>query len=103
MKGLVQGLDVVFMGKAHVFPYDIAAYKQNRYLVDPLWRGVTVRTRAHFVCSVVSTSSGIPRMRAQFQRLRSGVQIQQQVAHAAPGPHRRADSQRWRRSSGGTC
>ena len=44
MNGRVQGLDVVFMGKAHVFPYDIAAYKQNRYLVDPLWRGVTVRT-----------------------------------------------------------
>ncbi len=41
----MQGLDVVFMGKAHVFPYDIAAYKQNRYLVDPLWRGVTVRRR----------------------------------------------------------
>ncbi len=30
------------MGKAHVFPYDIVAYKQNKYVVDPLWRGVTV-------------------------------------------------------------
>ena len=37
-----QGFDVVFMGKAHVFPYDIATYKMNRYVVDPLWRGVTV-------------------------------------------------------------
>ena len=38
----VQDFDILFLGKTHIFPYEIGAYKQNRYVVDPLWRGLTV-------------------------------------------------------------
>eukprot|EP00961_Rhodomonas_salina_P038603 518633-Rhodomonas_salina.2 len=32
---------VTFMGKAHIFPYQIEAYKQNRYAVDPLFSAIS--------------------------------------------------------------
>lgn len=38
---LLSGFNVTFMGKAHIFPYQIEAYKQNRYAVDPLFSAIS--------------------------------------------------------------
>ncbi|EKX38830.1 hypothetical protein GUITHDRAFT_115158 [Guillardia theta CCMP2712] len=38
---LLQDFDVLYMGKAHIFPYQIEPYKSGKYVVDPLWQGVS--------------------------------------------------------------